>query len=187
MPKEATLVADGFSIAYTLKKVRRSRHIRISVYQDGRVVITAPYYETYKRMERFLRENKSWIAAKIQAQKNKKVVAPGGDKNHYKKHKKEARLVIQEKLDFFNEYYKFPYARVSIRNQKTRWGSCSEHGNLNFSYKILFLPKEAADYIIVHELCHLKEMNHSRHFWNLVAETIPNYRAIRKNLKQQIV
>jgi len=83
-----------------------------------------------------------------------------------------------------NRFYGFKIGSVAIRNQKTRWGSCSGKGNLNFNYKVMFLPKEFADYIIVHEICHIKEMNHSIDFWNLVGISIPDYRRIRRELKK---
>ena len=83
----------------------------------------------------------------------------------------------------FNQIYGFQYNKINIRNQKTRWGSCSKKGNLNFNYKIALLPEKYADYIVVHELCHLKEFNHSRSFWNLVARTIPDFRERKKRIK----
>ncbi|MFH1536961.1 MAG: M48 family metallopeptidase [Patescibacteria group bacterium] len=104
-------------------------------------------------------------------------------KRHYLKYKEQARFLIEERLNYFNQFYNHEFCRVSIRNQKTRWGSCSSKGNLNFNYRILFLPRDTADYIIVHELCHLKEMNHSKNFWILVSQTFPNYKYIRKNLR----
>lgn len=100
----------------------------------------------------------------------------------YLAHKDSALKFIEAKIEHFNQSYNFKFNKINIRNQKTRWGSCSKKGNLNFSYRLLFLPQCAADYIIVHELCHLKEPNHSYKFWNLVAKTIPNYLEIRKEL-----
>lgn len=95
-----------------------------------------------------------------------------------------ARDVVNERLNYFNQYYGLEWKRVAIRNQRRCWGSCTELGNLNFSYKILFLPAELRDYIIVHELCHLRELNHSKRFWNLVAETLPDYKERMKYLRQ---
>jgi len=102
---------------------------------------------------------------------------------NYLKYKETARLYIYERLDHYKEIYYFDFNRVSIRDQRTRWGSCSKKGNLNFNYRIMFLPKKTADYIIIHELCHLKEFNHSRKFWNLVAEIIPDYLEAKKELR----
>jgi predicted metal-dependent hydrolase len=97
-----------------------------------------------------------------------------------KKLKAVAHALAQERLKYFNEFYGFRYQRVTIRDQKTRWGSCSQKGNLNFNYRIALLPPHLTDYIIVHELSHLAQMNHSKKFWELVAKTIPDY-AARKN------
>lgn len=95
-----------------------------------------------------------------------------------------ARALVHARLTYFNQFYQCEYKKVFIKNQKTRWGSCSSAGNLNFSYRIIFLSPEAQDYLIVHELCHLKEFNHSERFWKLVAQQIPNYKTLHKNLKK---
>lgn len=102
---------------------------------------------------------------------------------HYRAHKEAARSLTLARLAHFNQHYGLHYNRVAIRNQRRCWGSCSSLKNLNFNYKILFLPPELQDYIIVHELCHLKEMNHGPNFWALVEETIPDYRARRAALR----
>jgi len=102
---------------------------------------------------------------------------------NYLNNREKARSFIYKRLEYYSEIYGFKFNRVSIRNQKTRWGSCSKKGNLNFNYRILMLPEYLANYIIVHELCHLKELNHSPKFWNLVAQIMPNYLEIKKELK----
>ena len=104
-------------------------------------------------------------------------------RRHYIQNKEVARKVILESLNFFSEVYGIKYRKVAIRNQKTKWGSCSKSGNLNFNYKAAFLPKEQRDYIVVHEVCHLIEFNHSKRFWKEVERTIPNYKEIRKKIK----
>lgn len=120
----------------------------------------------------------------------KKVVSSatrrrGGRKSlNYIKYKNEAATLVKERLEHFNQFYNYKWGRVAIRNQKTRWGSCSKKGNLNFNYKIRLLTPKQADYIIVHELCHLGEFNHSQNFWNLVMQTMPDYLEIRKSLKK---
>lgn len=101
----------------------------------------------------------------------------------YLNNKEKARAFVKSRLEYFNNFYGYAYNRISIKDTKSRWGSCSTKANLNFNYKIIFLPPELADYIIVHELCHLKEMNHSPNFWILVAHTLPNYKKLRKSLR----
>jgi hypothetical protein len=103
---------------------------------------------------------------------------------NYLKYKIVALELVKSRLEYFNTFYNLKYNRVSIKNQKTRWGSCSRKGNLNFNYKIALLPPKMADYIIVHELCHLAEFNHSQNFWNLVAKQITDYKEIRNSLRK---
>ncbi|MFC1733456.1 M48 family metallopeptidase [candidate division KSB1 bacterium] len=98
-------------------------------------------------------------------------------------YKKKAEEVIHDRLQFFNEHYGFKYNRVTLRNQKSRWGSCSYRKNLNFNWRLIMAPIEVIDYVVVHELCHLKEMNHSARYWKLVSETTPNYKETRKWLR----
>lgn len=95
--------------------------------------------------------------------------------------KARARKIVQERLRFFNQTYQVEFVRISIKDLKSRWGSCSDKKNLNFHYKVLFLPEELVDYIVVHELCHLIEMNHSHRFWQLVRQTIPD---VKKRILQ---
>jgi predicted metal-dependent hydrolase len=108
---------------------------------------------------------------------------PRRNSRAYKEAKEAARVLVAQKLVEWNAHYGFEYKRVFIRNTKTRWGTCSKIGNLGFNYRIVYLPSHVADYIIVHELCHLKEFNHQKAFWDLVAETIPDHKAVRKELK----
>lgn len=106
----------------------------------------------------------------------------GGSTKRYKLQKEAARKFVHERLAHFNQHYNFAYNKVAIRNQHSRWGSCSRKGNLNFNYRLVDISIHLADSIIVHELCHLKEMNHSKAFWALVAETIPDHKERRRDL-----
>lgn len=108
---------------------------------------------------------------------------PIGSKR-YLEEKENARKFVKERLEYWNKHYKFKYGRVSIRNQRSRWGSCSSKGNLNFNFRIITLPPYLTDYIIVHELCHIGQFNHSQKFWNLVGETMPNYTKLISELKK---
>lgn len=102
---------------------------------------------------------------------------------HYVANKESARALVLARLEHWNRFYGFSYNRVAIRNQKTCWGSCTSKKNLNFSYKLMFLPEHLMDYIIVHELCHLKELNHGKGFWDLVGESIPEYKSHVRELR----
>jgi len=102
---------------------------------------------------------------------------------HYLTHKEVSRVIIHKRLDYWNQFYNFHYKRVAVRNQRRCWGSCTSLKNLNFSYKLLFLPTHLQDYIIVHELCHLQELNHGKIFWALVAQQMPDYKAHISELK----
>jgi hypothetical protein len=106
------------------------------------------------------------------------------NKTHYLNNKEKAREIINSRLKHFSDIYKVTYGRVSIRNQRTRWGSCSGQGNLNFNYRLFTLDPKIRDYVIVHEICHLKEFNHGKRFWAEVAKTIPDYKKIRRELKR---
>ncbi len=105
---------------------------------------------------------------------------------HYQMHKEFARTIITDRIIFLNQAYQYSYGRIAIKNQKRCWGSCSAKGNLNFNYRIIFLPEVLMDYIIVHELCHLKELNHSKEFWKHVERGVPSYQEHRQQLKKMI-
>lgn len=102
---------------------------------------------------------------------------------NYVIHKEAARQLVHTKLAQWNTYYNFSYKRVAIRNTRRNWGSCTSLKNLNFNYKILFLPEHLQDYIVAHELCHLQELHHKETFWNLLAQAIPDYENRRAELR----
>jgi len=116
--------------------------------------------------------------------RRRRVGALGGSRRDYLQDKERARDLVLERLAYFNRCYNLKWGRIAIRNQRSRWGSCSKQGNLNFNYRIAHLPPLLQDYLVVHETCHLKEHNHSRHFWELVAETIPSYAISRRELRK---
>lgn len=96
---------------------------------------------------------------------------------------KQAREEIEKKVNYYIRYINKEYNSISIKEQKTRWGSCSSAGNLNFNFKLIMAPESVLDYVVVHELCHMVFMDHSREFWQLVEEIMPSYKARRKWLK----
>ena len=173
-------------IEYTLKVSKRARNMRLAVYRGGDFVVTAPQSASENIIERFIIKKSRWVIDKINHFKQFPVKTfIKSNKSDFLKHKEGALKLVEKRMEYFNGVYKFKFNKVNIRNQKTRWGSCSAKGNINFNYKIALLPERLADYIIVHELCHLGEFNHSRKFWDLVVEAIPDHREIRSELKQK--
>lgn len=170
-------------IPYTIKHNKRSRRLRLTVGVDCKVTITAPHYANKEVIEKFIAEKSTWIQDRIDHYKTFKPLIQDSRAN-YLKQKEIARELAHKKVIQFNQFYKLNYKKISIKNQKTCWGSCSKKGNLNFNYKIALIPEELADYIVAHEICHLKEFNHSRQFWDLLAKTIPDYRLRRMALKK---
>lgn len=169
-------------ITYLLRRSARAKHMRLSVYSDGRVTLTLPMGFPNRLVAMFLRAKAKWIAKHLSHFLRTEVRHPVVNKKEYLMHKKRAQVLVEERLLHFNVAYGFSWKRISIRNQRTRWGSCSKKGNLNFNYRIALLPPHLADYIIVHELCHLGVFNHSKKFWDMVAQTIPSHRELKREL-----
>lgn len=107
-----------------------------------------------------------------------------GSREEYLRLREQARIYVERRLAEMNMHYQYTYNSVRIKNQKTRWGSCSARGNINIHYRVLLLRPELADYVLVHELCHLKELNHSAAFWALVQGVVPQYQQLRDELQR---
>lgn len=173
-------------VEYTLKVSQRARRMRLAVYCDGNFVVTVPRNINENIIEQFIIRKSQWIIDKLEYFKSiSGQVFVKGAKKDYLKYKDQALALINKRIQYFNATCCYKFNKINIKNQKTRWGSCSKKGNLNFNYKIALLPERLADYIIFHELCHLKEFNHSQKFWNLVAKAMPDYLEIRKELKNK--
>lgn len=177
-------IINGEILPYTLTISKIARHLRLTVYRDGRFAVTAPHFLRDEIINAFILEKSDWIASKIAHFKTLPTQQPRkNSKKDYEEHKERARLFVHKKILQLNVFYNFTYNEVRIKNQTTLWGSCSRKGNLNFNYKIIHLPEKLADYIVVHELCHLKELNHGKEFWTLVAKRVPDYKKLREELR----
>ncbi|UMX48209.1 MAG: M48 family metallopeptidase [Candidatus Nealsonbacteria bacterium DGGOD1a] len=173
----------GRKVIYYLKTSTRTRSLRISIKPGGIVAAIKPNFVSDRKVDDFLTQKSEWVIAKIDLLKNKQPILAAGTRADFKRLSPKARALALEKIGRFNKTYRVNFNRVAIRDQSTRWGSCSCKGNLNFNYRIVFLPEHLADYIVVHEMCHLRELNHSTRFWDLVARAIPDYAVRRKELK----
>lgn len=182
-----TLIQLQNKFPLEIKTSNYAKQIRITVHHDGRVTAVKPQKVSFERFLFFVENKISWIEEKIHFFLTHPITLY--PKIHRSKkeillYRKQARTLVQNRLEYFNQFYRYSYNKVFIKNQKTRWGSCSKNKNLNFNYKIVLLPEKLQDYIIVHELCHLGEFNHSKKFWNLVEKTIPDYLTIKKDLRK---
>lgn len=147
--------------------------------KDGRVYLFKPRRVSKVRAQKFLESKSAWLERNL-AKERKQIPLYPLAKTELPMFKKE----IISRLNYFNQGYNFNWQRVSIRHQTTRWGSCSPKGTLSFNSRLANLPLELQDYIIVHELCHLKVPNHSPKFWKLVEKTLPDYLIRRRALRR---
>ena len=167
----------------TYKLIRSSRRtVAIQITPAGEVVVRCPSRMPAAEVRKFVESKADWIAAHLAKIQNRPALAPftGTELNALGD---KALQYIPGRVKHFAPIVGVTYGRITIRNQKTRWGSCSSVGNLNFNCLLMLLPPEIIDYVVVHELCHRKEMNHSPKFWAQVERILPNYRTLKQRLK----
>lgn len=170
-------------INYQLKSSRQFKRISLKIYGDGLFVVSKPKIVGISFVEKFIKSKSKLIMEKLEKINIPNVGLKLAERRErYLIYKEPARRLIEKKVLYFSQIYDFSHNKISIRNQTTRWGSCSKNGNLSFNYKIIFLSDNMINYIIIHELCHLKEFNHSNRFWDLVSSIIPNYKNIKKDI-----
>ena len=168
-------------ISYTL--VRSSRKtISIVVQPTGEVEVRCPKRCSKREIEVFVTSKEDWIRRHLEAIAQRPAV-PVLSEAERKALAAKASEVLPEKVSHFANQIGVSYGRITIRSQRTRWGSCSVKGNLNFNCLLMLMPQEVQDYVVIHELCHRKEMNHSPDFWTEVERYCPDYRIHRKWLK----
>lgn len=164
--------------------------IALEVKPDLTVTIRVPRYMPEREIRRFLREKETWIKKHVeqQRQRNERYEAQGCKpltNTELNELAEKAVAYIPQRVAYFAGQMGVTYGRITIRNQKTRWGSCSSKGNLNFNCLLMLTPPQVIDYVVVHELCHRKEMNHSKAFWNEVEQVLPDYKESREWLRDK--
>lgn len=164
--------------------------VAIQVNSDLGVTVRAPRSASEKDIEEILKKKEAWISKHIEKIKKTKERLEAESTEKLTREKvialaEEALKVIPERVEYFAKVIGVTYGKITIRNQKTRWGSCSSKGNLNFNCLLMLAPSEVLDYVVVHELCHRKQMNHSKAFWLEVEKVLPNYKEVRKWLKEE--
>lgn len=172
-----------------IKIIRSNRKsIGLEVKENGEVICRAPYFLSQRTVEGFLFEKRDWIENAVKKVEERKLLSesrPQFSESEIQHLYSLAKSIIPAKVQYYARIIGVSYGRISIRYQKTRWGSCSSDHNLNFNCMLMTMPEDIVDYVVVHELCHIKQMNHSPAFWHEVEKIIPDYKERRKYLKQQ--
>lgn len=163
--------------------IRSSRKtMAIQITPQGEVLVRCPQRMGMDAIRAFVESKTGWIENHL-AKRSVAPTLPAFTDGEIRSLAQEALKVIPERVAHFAPLVGVTYSRITIRNQRSRWGSCSGKGNLNFNCLLMLTPPEVQDYVVVHELCHRKEMNHSRAFWAEVARVLPDYQERRKWLK----
>lgn len=185
MRNKSISIEQAGDISFSMRTRPRVRTLSIAIRRDGSIAVTRPSFISKKAVLAFVVKHGSWIKTKLtELEKRPPSLLGKHSEKEYRRHKEAARTLVYELLEHYAPRYAVTYRRVRIGNQRSRWGSCSLQRTLSFNYKILFLPRELQEYLIVHELCHLIEMNHSKKFWLLVGKTIPDWKLRRAALKK---
>lgn len=170
-------------------EVRRSsrKTVALEIRPDGSLLVRAPQRMTVREIDCFLDEHAEWVRkhlAQLQARQEELSEVKLLSMGEIRALADQALQVIPERVRYYAPLVGVTYGRITIRNQRTRWGSCSSKGNLNFNCLLMLMPPEILDYVVVHELAHRKEMNHSPAFWAIVESVLPDYRERRQWLKE---
>lgn len=179
---ERILKQIPYEIVYSVRKT-----LAVQVKADGSVVVRAPKRMAKYKIEAFLKEKQDWFTHtgkkrwRPQSRKQRTDLTEAERKAAVKR----AAQMLAEKTAHFAKEMGVTYGRITIREQKTRWGSCSSAGNLNYNWKLVLMPGRVMDYVVIHELAHRKEMNHSRAVYAVVAQQMPDYKVWQSWLKEQ--
>lgn len=163
---------------YTLVRSDR-KTVSIRIRPDGQVEVRCPRRMSAAAVQAFVESKRDWICAHLA----KLTPVQRLTEKELEALRAETRRQVGERVAYFAPLVGVTYGRIAIRAQQTRWGSCSSKGNLNFNLLLALTPPEVLDYVVVHELCHQKEMNHSPRFWQEVERILPDHKSRRAWLK----
>lgn len=177
-----------YTLSYTVIRSRR-KTCGISINPDGAITLRVPLRTSEREIRHILLEKQHWIITHYLEIMEKAKSRPSSDLSDTqrsaleKRYIEAAREYFPKRAAYFQTFTGGEYHRITIRDQKTRWGSCSAKGTLSFNWRLMLAPPAVLDYVVVHELCHLTHMDHSAAFWRAVELVCPDYRIHRKWLK----
>jgi predicted metal-dependent hydrolase len=163
----------------------RAKRYVIRVMDDGGVRVTLPRWGSLKEAERFAEAERSWIDRQRQRMGERGPAPPPLDPAVAQAHRAQARAVLPHRLLELAAEHGLSVRKISVRSQRWRWGSCSPSGHICLNWRLVTMPDWVRDYVLIHELMHLRRMDHSPTFWGLVAAACPNYRDARAWLRRQ--
>lgn len=168
--------------------IRSSRKtMTLEVQRSGEVIVRAPLRMPVYQIQQFVKEKEGWIRKHVEEMEKRKESIPQVEPLTAEEMQKLGNLalkVLPERVKLYASQMGVSVGRITIRCQKTRWGSCTREGNLNFNCILMLAPEAVQNYVVVHELCHRLEMNHSKRFWAEVAKVMPDYKIHQKWLKE---
>ena len=177
-----------YELPYTVKYSNR-KSFSISISPDEGLVLRVPFRTSDREIQHILLEKQHWIITRYLEMQEKEKNRPVSDLTDAQRTALEKRYInaakeyFPKRVAYFQQFTGGTYNRITIRDQKTRWGSCSARGTLSFNWRLMLAPPAILDYVVVHELCHLTHMDHSPAFWQAVGKVYPDYRTARKWLK----
>lgn len=167
-----------YNVIYSDRKT-----VNISV-KDGNVIIKAPRRIKKEELLRIIEKHKAWIDKAVIREREKREKYESLGEGEIKALKKSAREYLTEKCEYFSKLMGLEYNRITITSAKTRFGACTSAKNISFSYRLMLYPEPAREYVVVHELAHLIEMNHSKKFYAIIEKYLPDYKERKKLLKK---
>ena len=177
------LEIEDLNIPIELQRNNR-KTLALTITQEGSLQIKAPLQMKEKDIERFIGQRRFWIYKQTKRVLKENENRVFRSEEEIQGLREQARKVLTERTNYYKEMLNVDYQRIRIGNQKTRWGSCSSRGTISYNWHLVLMPERIIDYVVVHELCHLVEMNHSPAFWKKVSEILPDYEDRRKWLKE---
>ena len=189
-PEKHIITIYNAQIPFELHRSDKRRTCSISIAPGGLMTVRIPSHMSKNRLLSILQDKDDWIYKTYMKYKDVKVLENSSHLTEEerafleKKYRMAARKYIKERVDYYLPFTGGSVSSVCIRNQKTRWGSCSSNHTLSFNWRLMLAPPAILDYVVVHELCHLTHMNHSKDFWAAVERILPDYKERRKWLKE---